>query len=41
MDTDNSVVIAEGRRVGEVEEVIRGINGSGKNTIKINYLKKP
>ena len=30
MDTDNSVVIAEGRRVSKAEEGIRGINSNGK-----------
>ena len=33
MDTDNSVVIGE--RVGELG--MRGINGNGKNIIKIKY----
>ena len=33
MDTDNSEVIVGGT---QVEEGIRGINGDGKNTIKIN-----
>ena len=37
---DNSVVIAEGREWIKVEEGIRGINGNGKNTIKINYQKQ-
>ena len=31
MDMDNSVVIARG------EEAIRGLNGIGKNTIKIQF----
>ena len=35
MDMDNSVVIA-GVGWMEVERGIRGINGNGKNTIKIN-----
>ena len=32
---DNSVVIAGGGEWVEVEEGIRGINGNGKNTIKL------
>ena len=35
MDTDNSVVIVGDRGRVEVEEGIRGINGNGKNTVKI------
>ena len=34
MDMDNSVVIAGGRG-------IRGLNGNGKNTIKIKLKKLP
>ena len=32
---DNNVVIAGGEEWVEVKEGIRGINGSGKNTIKL------
>ena len=34
MDTDNSVAIAGG------EEGVRGLNGNGKNTIKIFFFFK-
>ena len=34
---DNSVVTVGSRVWVEVEESIRGINGNGKNTIKINF----
>ena len=34
MDMDNSVVIAGVGRWTEVKEGIRGMNGTGKNTIK-------
>ena len=35
MDTDNNVVIVGDRGQVEVEEGIKGINGNGKNTVKI------
>ena len=37
MDTENSLVIAVRVEWLEVEEAIRGVNGKGKNTIKIDY----
>ena len=39
MDMDNSVMVVEGRWRVKADKYLRGINGNGKNTIKINDLK--